>query len=267
MELRDFAERVLFAESLEEKLAAPDVGMTDEHPGQPARIALPSRPAKLQIRKRKRGAKMPHPKALVEPRLRGVAHHILANHELQAVEVMAWTLCAFPEAPPSFRSGLYRILCEEQRHTRMHMRRLEQMGMGFGDLPVSAYVWRRVQQCENLREYLACLPLTFEAGNLDHSLFYADLFANAGDEKSAAVLRAIHRDEIGHVAFGVRWFQTLRVSARPLWEEYAHHLRWPLGPHYARGRTLNADARRRAGLPEEFIDQLKQAVHPSLQSE
>jgi hypothetical protein len=32
---------------------------------------------------------MPHPETFADPKRRAVAHHIMANHELQALEVMA----------------------------------------------------------------------------------------------------------------------------------------------------------------------------------
>jgi len=41
MELRDFAERIVFATTLEEKLQCPAV-VTDEHPGSP--LATPAAP-------------------------------------------------------------------------------------------------------------------------------------------------------------------------------------------------------------------------------
>ena len=50
MELREFAERVLFATSLEEKLQSPEV-ITDEHPGPAlATPEAPGRPANLQFK-------------------------------------------------------------------------------------------------------------------------------------------------------------------------------------------------------------------------
>jgi hypothetical protein len=106
MEIHEFAQRVLLATSLAEKLRPEDDPLTDARPGPPLRIERPGRPANLQFAARRQAPAMPRGEALRDPLRRGLAHHILANHELQAVEVMAWTLLAFPEAPAGFRSGV-----------------------------------------------------------------------------------------------------------------------------------------------------------------
>src|SRR5690606_35930910 len=109
MEIRTFAERVLCSESLAEKLRFPAEPFTDDHPGDALHLHSPARPPELRFEDRQRGVKMPHRDALREPRLRARAHHIMANHELQALEVMAQTLCAFPDAPKGFRFGLLKV--------------------------------------------------------------------------------------------------------------------------------------------------------------
>lgn len=202
---------------------------------------------------------MPKLVGMHEARLRAVAHHIMANHELQALEVMAWTLCAFPDAPSDFRSGLIKVMSDEQRHTKMHVRRLQSLGIEFGSLPVNGHVWMRCRQSQDLLDYLACLPLTFEGGNLDHSMEFARAFEMAGDAKSRDVMLAIHDDEIEHVAFGVEWFRRLKPAGLSEWEAYVAHLRWPMYPARARGQSFQRDARLRAGMTEEFVDKIAQA--------
>src|SRR5437667_249065 len=83
-------------------------------------------------------------------------------------------------------------------------------GLEFGDIPVNGYFWGKGQEFESLLDYLAGLPLTFEGRNLDHTLEFEVWFHRAGDEKSAGVMRAIHRDEIQHVAFGWHWLRQLK---------------------------------------------------------
>jgi uncharacterized ferritin-like protein (DUF455 family) len=200
---------------------------------------------------------MPRPQALADPARRAVAHHIMANHELQALEVMAFILRAFPEAPPPFRLGMAQIMADEQRHTRLHIDRLRELGMRFGDIPVNGYFWKKAQLFNSLLDSLAGLPLTFEGRNLDHTVEFEDYFLAAGDSRSAGIMRAIHRDEIRHVAFGIHWLRVLKPPELTDWEAYEQHLVWPLRPGKARGDRFQREAREAAGLSADFIDRLE----------
>jgi uncharacterized ferritin-like protein (DUF455 family) len=112
---------------------------------------------------------------------------------------------------------------------------------------------------DSVLDYLAGLPLVFEGRNLDHSLEFADAFSAAGDERSAALMRTIHRDEIEHVAFGIDWLRRLKPAGQSDWDAFESHLHWPLRPAKARGQVFQRAARLAAGLSEEFVDQIEQA--------
>ncbi len=259
MELRDFAERILRSESLDEKLARAEEPLTDERPGEAWRPEQPARSAELQFAPRRAAPSMPKLGAFKETVKRAIAHHIMANHELQALEVMAWVLVAFPDAPREFRSGMTAIMADEQRHTRMHLERAATLGLRFGSLPVNCYIWKKSQQFECVLDYLAGLPLVFEGANLDHTLEFADAFEQAGDLRGAALMRTIHRDEIYHVAFGLEWLRRLKSPEQSDWEAFQSHLKWPLRAEKARGEVFQREARRAAGMSEEFISQLEAA--------
>ncbi len=259
MEIRAFAERILLAESLDEKLRRAETEWTDENPGEPWRPEIPARPANLQFAPRRHAPAMPKPGAFADPHKRAVAHHIMANHELQACEVMAFVLAAFPEAHAEFRRGLARIIDDEQRHTRMHMQRASALGIEFGDLPVNCYIWKKALDYECVLDYLAGLPLTFEGRNLDHTVEFAELFQNAGDDRGAAVMRAIHQDEIEHVRFGWEWLRRLKSPEETEWQAYCKHLHWPMRPAKAKGEVFQRAARQAAGLTEDFLEHLEQA--------
>jgi uncharacterized ferritin-like protein (DUF455 family) len=261
MNLRDFADTILLSESLEQKLQPIEAPVSDDDRGPADRISLPARPEELRFCGRRESPPMPHPKTFRDPLRRACAHHIMANHELQALEVMAFVLRAFPDAPAEFRLGLARIMADEQRHTRMHLERLESLGMKFGDLPVNGYFWLKAQEFITLLDYLAGLPLTFEGRNLDHTLEFERAFRDVGDEKSAAIMRVIHSDEIGHVAFGLTWLRALKDPRQTDWEAYTAHLKWPLAPKKARGKTLYRAPRLAAGMPADFIDLLEHPPH------
>ena len=69
-------------------------------------------------------------------------------------------------------------------------------------------------------------------------------------------MRAIHHDEIHHVAFGLEWLRKLKSPEQSEWDAFQSHLKWPLRAEKARGDVFQKEARRAAGMSEEFIERL-----------
>ncbi len=257
MELREFAERVLFATTLEEKLLRP-ADISDERPGSALLTpAAPGRPAELQFKVT--GAardSFPGTKNLEQESERGRLLHFFANHELLATELMALVLLKFPDAPSAFRKGVYQTLKDEQEHTQLYLARMKECGIHFGELPVSGYFWRSVSAMENPLDYVSSLCLTFEQANLDFARHYAKGFASIGDNNTSQLLEKIYRDEIGHVAYGLKWFRRWKNPSESDWEAFCRQLKFPLSPQRAKGITLNVEGRRAAGLDAHFIAEL-----------
>ncbi len=199
---------------------------------------------------------MPDLGSLDRPELAARALHILANHELQAVELFAFALLAYPEAPPAFRRGLLRVLAEEQGHVGLYLERLRAFDATLGDLPVNGYFWRKSRDFATPSHFVAGVSLTFEGRNLDHSVEFEAAFRAAGDEASAALMKRIHEDEIGHVRFGMTWLKRFAGTADP-WDAWTTHLVWPLRPGKARGVSFQREARLAAGMDPEFVDRLE----------
>ncbi len=257
MELREFAEQILFGMTLAEKLAAPGL-ITDDRPG-PALVtpAAPGRPANLQFKPHATGkSDFPGLHQLEAVSERGKLLHFFGNHELLATELMALVLLKFPDAPAAFRKGVLQTLQDEQEHTRLYMERMQACGLEFGDLPVSGYFWRCVSPMEHPIDYVASLCLTFEQANLDFAGHYGRSFATVGDAASAKLLEKIYRDEIGHVAYGLKWFRRWKNPAESDWDAFCRTLKFPLSPQRAKGFALNVAGRRAAGLDPQFIAQL-----------
>lgn len=260
MEIRDFAERVLFAGTLEEKLAGPEGVLTDVSPG-PALTKTPDAPGRPEfLRFAGRGETPPPPKGaeLETEEGRAILLHLFANHELLAVELMALALLKFPDAPPAFRRGLLRTLREEQEHTRLYMERMKACGLRFGDLPVNGFFWRNIADMESPLDYVSRFSLTFEQANLDYARHYGGLFRNFGDLDTAALLDRIYRDEIAHVGYGLKWFRRWKAGGVSDWDAWAGGMRFPLSPARARGNApFNREGRLKAGLDPAFIDRLE----------
>jgi uncharacterized ferritin-like protein (DUF455 family) len=257
MELREFAERILFATTLEEKLLRP-TDITDERRGSAfVTAAAPGRPAELQFKATGEARdSFPGTKNLEKESERGRLLHFFANHELLATELMALVLLKFPDAPAAFRKGVYQTLRDEQEHTQLYLHRMKQCGVHFGELPVSGYFWRSVSVMENPMDYVSSLCLTFEQANLDFARHFAQGFATVGDAATAKLLEKIYRDEIGHVAYGLKWFRRWKNPSESDWEAFCRQLKFPLSPQRAKGITLNVEGRRAAGLDAHFIAEL-----------
>jgi uncharacterized ferritin-like protein (DUF455 family) len=255
---RQYAIAILEAETLDGKLAPPPRRLTLVDREAPLLITAPRRPLSLTAVHHRKIA-VPPLEGMRDPSQRARILHALANHELQAVELFAWALLAFPSAPRSFRAGLVKILADEQRHLRMYDRRLAAHGTHFGALPVTAHFWNRLPDPSTPLPFLCTIGLTFENANLDFAGEYARAARAAGDDDTARVLDEVHADEIGHVRFAWVWLRRLAPDADP-WDTYLAGLAPPLGPARARGATLDEDARRRAGLSPDFIARLAAAI-------
>jgi uncharacterized ferritin-like protein (DUF455 family) len=253
--MRAFALSLLEADTLDGKLRLPPPDLTDEQPGPALRVRGPIRPPALRHDPVAR-VKVPPPSGMVDPEQRARILHAQANHELQAAELFAWALLAFPEMPADFRRGCLGILAEEQKHCRLYVERLASLEHAFGDFGVTAHFWRKAERILSPLEFVCVMGLTFENANLDFALELAEAARAAGDEETAAVLKLVHEEETRHVAFAWQWFQNLKPSDQDDWEAYCANVRPPHGPDRARGATFDAEARRDAGLAEAFIAKL-----------
>ena len=239
----------VLAATLDAKLAPQAVPTRWEERGPARRIASPGRPPELRIvtkAAKTRGLRSEHGRAR--------ALHTFLHHELQAAELMAWAVLAYPAAPQDFRAGLVRIALDEIRHMHLYAKEITRLGHRIGDFTVRDWFWERIPSCPDPASFVAAMGLGFESANLEHTASYAARFREAGDEEGARVQEMIGREEIAHVRFGARWFEVFRGAME--FESWRSALPPPLSPLLMRGRPLQRDARRRAGQPEQFLDEL-----------
>ncbi len=261
--LHEFCRGILERGELEAKLMAPGDSLADA-PGAPLSIPAPARVSELELLGDVE--RLPRPGALRSAEARSVCLARFAHHELMAVELLAWALLRWPEMPAGLRRGLLGVLVEEQEHCRLYLGRLAAHGSSLAEHPCSGYFWRHVPAMDaspfGVRAFLAALGLTYEQANLDFSELYRDAFRAAGDEQSARVCQRVHDEEIGHVRLASVWSR--RLAPRELGEiaAYEQAVPFPLGPSRAKGRRFAAEARRRAGLGDAFIEHVRCARSP-----
>ncbi len=217
----------------------------------PDRPARPDRPALLLPRhmpKRRSGGSAENRVALI---------HAVAHIELNAID-LAWDIVARFGAlmPPAFADDWVRVGDDEARHFLLLSDRLQAMGATYGDLPAHDGLWQAADStADDLLARLAVVPLVLEARGLDVTPAMIDRLDRLGDSDSADALRIIYNDEVGHVAAGKRWFETLcNAQSLPPIDTYhslvRRHFRGQLKPPF------NSQAREKAGFSAAFYEPL-----------
>lgn len=256
MELREWALSILSADQLEDKLAAPEK-LTDHNPGPQLLFKEPVRPSHMSFQRHTKEQKLPPFHEHHDPDKRAICLHRFAGHELLAVEMMAYALLAFPEAPKHFRRGLASTLKEEQEHVRLYMREMARFGLNFGDLPLYRHFWMQVPYITSPLEYVSVMSLTFEMANLDFAPHYRDSFARQGDFESAALMKRILDDEISHVSFGLNWLKKLKNEEESEWECWNKNLPKTIHPKRAKGFIYQKEHRKEAGVSDDWVEKLR----------
>jgi uncharacterized ferritin-like protein (DUF455 family) len=214
-------------------------------PARPARPARPSLLAPRDMPKRKAGGSQEKRVALL---------HALAHIELNAID-LAWDIIArFGTAvtPRAYFDDWVKVGEEEAIHFSLLQARLVDLGAQYGDLPAHDGLWQAAEEtAHDLLARLAIVPLVLEARGLDVTPATVADFRRAGDEQSAALLDRIYRDEIGHVAVGMRWFQHFAEAAsldpKQAWQDRVRrHFKGTLKPPF------NDAARSDAGFDPDF---------------
>ena len=184
--------------------------------------------------------------------------HALAHIELNAVD-LAWDLIArFHDAalPRLFFHDWLGVAAEEAEHFSLLSARLQALGSFYGALPAHDGLWEAAAATAlDLLGRLAVVPLVLEARGLDVTPTMILRLERAGDSDSAAILRIILRDEIGHVAVGVRWFRFLcRERGLDPQAVFQDRVRRYFGG--ALKPPFNRAARDHAGFPAEYYEPL-----------
>lgn len=258
MNIQPFAELILKSDRLADKLFFPENELfTDIHTAPPKLPDEPGRPKKLELyRGEDKRVAFPNASDMTNLSARGIVLHFFANHELLAMELMALALLKFPDAPEKFRLGIVQTIKEEQNHMRLYQKRMQDYGVEFGAVPVSRYFWDCISDMKSPLDYVTRMSMTFEQANLDFSLHYKKLFENLGDTETAQVLDQVYREEIGHVKYGVNWFNRLRDQSPSEWQAYSDLLPFPMTPSRAKGIGFDREGRIATGLSSSYIDEL-----------
>ncbi|MCV2870457.1 ferritin-like domain-containing protein [Defluviimonas sp. WL0002] len=224
----------------------------------PDRPARPDRPELLpprEVPRRRPGS----------PHGRIALLHALAHIELNAVD-LHWDIIArfaHVSMPMGFYDDWVKAADEESKHFNLLCDCLEDMGSHYGALPAHAGMWRAAEDtADDLLGRLAVVPMVLEARGLDVTPGMIDIFRKAQDPAATAALETIYAEEVGHVAYGAKWFNFLcgRDNLDPKDTFHALVRRFF---HGALKPPFNEEKRAEAGLPPDFYWPLAEDYPPA----
>lgn len=180
--------------------------------------------------------------------------HAVAHIELNAVD-LHWDIVArfaHVPMPMGFYDDWVKAADEEAKHFNLICDCLEAMGSHYGALPAHAGMWRAAEDtAEDLMGRLAVVPMVLEARGLDVTPGMIEVFRKAGADQAVASLGVIYSEEVGHVAYGSKWFHFLcgRENIDP---KEAFHALVRKYFHGALKPPFNEEKRAEAGIPPDF---------------
>ena len=215
-----------------------------EPPLRPARPAQPELRDPRDVPRRRPGS----------PAGRIALLHAVAHIELNAVDLHWDIIARFAQTPMprGFYDDWVRAADEESKHFNLMCDCLEAAGSHYGALPAHAGMWRAAEDtAEDLFGRLAVVPMVLEARGLDVTPGMIEIFRKAGADQAVAALETIYAEEVGHVAYGSKWFHFLcgRHETDP--KEKFHTLVRRYF-HGALKPPFNDEKRAEAGLPLDF---------------
>ncbi len=136
--------------------------------------------------------------------------HDMASIELQAMELGLRTLCEFPEAPKEFREQLAEVTASEGEHLELCLNGIEELGFKWGEWPVHLGLWKAVDVGDDFLDRILIVHRYLEGSGLDAGERLLQRLAGL-PQKDASwhAMERIHREEVGHVDFGSRWYRQI----------------------------------------------------------
>lgn len=179
--------------------------------------------------------------------------HSICHIEFNAIN-LAWdAVYRFQDMPEEFYDDWVRVAKEEAYHFELLSEHLTSLGYAYGDFSAHNGLWEAaLVTAHDPMVRMALVPRVLEARGLDVTPGIVKKLKNIGDDKAVEILTIIHRDEIGHVKAGTRWFRYLCEQRKLNSEEVFKELINEYMKGILRG-PFDHDVRKRAGFTEEEL--------------
>jgi uncharacterized ferritin-like protein (DUF455 family) len=250
IEIADPFEKATETQNLQQRWYSNE--LSTESSDRPIRIPNPGRPEKPRLvhpmKVPKRGFKSKQ--GLVR------LVHAIAHIEFNAINLALDAVYRFRQMPEDFVSDWLQVAVEESSHFLMLAQYLDDNGSCYGDYDAHNGLWEMALKTDHdVMVRMALVPRVLEARGLDVTPGMIARLRSVGEQSLVDILEIIHREEIGHVLVGTRWFnyacQQRGLSPLIIFTELLRE--------YMKGSIqgpFDHESRLQAGFTEEELQQL-----------
>jgi uncharacterized ferritin-like protein (DUF455 family) len=184
--------------------------------------------------------------------------HAIAHIEFNAINLALDAVYRFRHMPKPYYSDWLRVAAEEASHFMMLERYLKENASYYGDYAAHNGLWEMALKTDHdVMVRMALVPRVLEARGLDVTPGMIARLKTAGEQELVDILEIIHREEIGHVLIGTRWFKfSCEQRNLPPCETFTGLL-----DEYMKGAVqgpFDEESRLKAGFTEDELEQLLQ---------
>ncbi|MBI1425321.1 MAG: DUF455 family protein [Gammaproteobacteria bacterium] len=251
LRVTDPEQKTLLTYALREAWLAGEVPIRETTPTQT--IHVPGRPLKPELV----APRELHRRSAHTLEGRAALVHALCHIEFNAINLALDAVYRFREMPPEYYRDWLQVAAEEAYHFSLLAAHLVSLGYAYGDFPAHNGLWEMALQTDHdVMVRMALVPRVMEARGLDVTPGIIDKLTAADDVRAVEILQIIHRDEVGHVEIGTRWFRY--VCAQRDLSPFATFKQ--LLKQYLKGQLkgpYDHEVRKRAGFSDEELAYLE----------
>lgn len=179
--------------------------------------------------------------------------HSICHIEFNAINLGWDAVYRFQDMPEGFYDDWIKVAKEEACHYELLSQHLNSLGYEYGDFSAHNGLWESALiTAFDPMVRMALVPRVLEARGLDVTPGIVKKLKGIGDKKAVDILAIVHRDEIGHVEIGTKWFRYLceqrGLNSEQIFKE--------LIEKYMKGTLrgpFDHDVRKQAGFTEEEL--------------
>ena len=133
--------------------------------------------------------------------------HAIAHIEFNAINLALDAVYRFRDMPRDYYTDWLQIAAEESRHFLLLQQYLQDNDASYGDYDAHNGLWEMALKTDHdVMVRMALVPRVLEARGLDVTPGMILRLEEVGEQSLVDILQVIHKEEIGHVRVGTRWF-------------------------------------------------------------